>query len=75
MKHVLFPLFNDTANYLLYWHTQKKRLISGKMNSVTKSYLQKNVSSALPYNHMSADVETSFFRPKNVGFLNYKLGG
>ena len=26
-----------------------------------------------PYDHMSAVVETSFFRPKNVGFLNSKL--
>ena len=24
---------NDTADYLLYWHTLKKGLISGKMNS------------------------------------------
>ena len=29
-KHVLCSLFNNTADD---WHTQKKRLISGKMNS------------------------------------------
>ena len=29
----MLPLFNDAADYLLYWHTQKKRLISRKMNS------------------------------------------
>ena len=25
--HVLFPLFNNTDDYLLYWHTQKNRLM------------------------------------------------
>ena len=28
----------------------------------------------ITYNHMVAVVETSFFRPKNVGFFNSKLG-
>ena len=31
------------ANDLLYWHTQKKRLISGKMNSY-KGFCEKNLS-------------------------------
>ena len=44
------------------------------MNSVTKGWLEKNVSAALPYNHMLTVVETSFFHPKNVGFFNSKLG-
>ena len=35
-------LFNDTADYLLYWHTQKKKLISRKMNIVTKGSLSEN---------------------------------
>ena len=26
-------MFNNTADDLLYWHTQKKRLISGKMKN------------------------------------------
>ena len=30
MKYVLCPLLNNTADD---WHTQKKRLISGKMNN------------------------------------------
>ena len=68
--HVLCPLFNNTADDLLYWYTQKKRLISGKMNSY-KGLHEKYIH---PYNHMSAVVETSFFRPKNVRFFNSKLG-
>ena len=39
--HILFSLFIDTTDYLLYWHTQK-RLISRKMNSVTKGSLSEN---------------------------------
>ena len=27
-----------------------------------------------PYNHMSVVVKTLFFRPKNEGFFNVKLG-
>ena len=65
------PLFNNTPDDLLYWHTQKKRLIRGKMNSYEGLHEKKSIC---PCNHMSAVVETSFFRAKNVGFSNSKLG-
>ena len=44
--HVLLSLFNDTIDYLLYWHTQKKRLISRKMKSY-EGLCEKNVSALI----------------------------
>ena len=61
------PVFNDTADYLLYWHTQKKRLVSGKMNSYKGLHEKMNPST-------SVVAENSFFRSQNVGFFNSKLG-
>ena len=41
------------------------------MNSYEGLHEKKSIC---PCNHMSAVVETSFFRAKNVGFSNSKLG-
>ena len=63
------PLFNNTADD---WHTQKKRLISGKMNSYEG--LREKIYHHY-CNHMSSVAETSFFRPKMSGFLILNWGG
>ena len=57
---------------MVYSKVQKKRLISGKMNSSCKDCV-KNILTLRTTWHMLAVVETSFFRPKNVRFLNSKL--
>ena len=71
-------LINDTTDYLLYWHTQKKRLISTKINCYKKGCMKKcSFFSYLPLTtviNMSAFVETSFFHPKNVRIFNSKVG-
>ena len=41
------------------------------MSSYTKGLHKKNIC---PYNYMSSVVEISFYRPKNVRFLNSKSG-
>ena len=65
--HVLFPLFHNTADYLLIFATQKIYEAS------TISYKRLRKTFYSPF-HMSAVVETSFLRHKNVGFFNYKQG-
>ena len=80
---LLFPLFYNTTVYLLYWHIQKKTLISEKIKSY-KGLHDKNVSPmpchALPpspilFPHMLAVNQTSFFHPKNVESLILNWGG
>ena len=56
---------------MVYSKAQKKRLISGKMNSGCEDCI-KNILTLRTA--CLAVVETSFFRPKNVGFFNSKLG-
>ena len=53
-------------------HTpHNKKFISGIVNSYERLRGKKCIRS---YNHMSAVVESSFFRPRNFGFFNSKLG-
>ena len=63
-----------------YWHTQKicetSTIYITIRNELAVKLVLQRVSCKkyiCPYNHMLAAVKTSFFCPKNVGFLNSKL--
>ena len=66
------PLFNNTADDLLYWHTQKKRLIRGKMNSYEGLH-EKNLS---PLVTTCRQLSKLHFPPKKMSdFLILYRGG
>ena len=56
----------------LYFMKCPERKIGQCILPFTKGCVKKKMYPP-PYDHMSAVVETSFFRPRNVGFLNSKL--
>ena len=62
LTHVLFPLFNNTTEYLLIFATQK----ICETSAISYERLRKMMY--LSFNHKSAVVGTSFFCPKNNGF-------
>ena len=71
-EQVLCPLFNNTADDLLYCHTQKERLISGKMNSC-EGLREKNLSALVTTCRQLSKLH--FSTPKMSDFLILNWSG